>query len=166
MKRFFGPVSLMAALAVAVAAVCAGTAVGSSVTFKASYSGKVTEVVNGSNVTGTPSGKGTASLIGKGSMTGKVAGNTASSTGCSPLTGTGALKGRKGTLKLKLTNTPSPSTACGAESDHNSIDFYGTAKVTGGTGALKKAKGSLHYSGHYDRGTGAFNVKLTGTLKY
>jgi hypothetical protein len=164
MKRFVGLVSLIAVLAAAV--VYVGAAAGSSTNFTAKYSGKVHEVVNGSNVTGTPNGKGTASLIGKGSMTGTVKGNQSSSTGCTPLTGTGTLKGSKGTLKLKLTNSPSPSTACGAQDDHNSIDFYGTAKVTGGTGALKKAAGSLHYSGHYDRGTGAFNVKLTGTLKH
>jgi len=167
MKRFAGTASLIAVLAAAV--VYVGAAAGSStksITFTAKYSGQVHEVVNGSNVTGTPNGKGTASLIGKGTMTGTVKGSTSSSTGCTPLTGTGALKGPKGTLKLKLTNSPSPSTACGSQDNHNSIDFYGTAKVTGGTGALKKATGALHYSGHYDRGTGAFNVKLTGTLKH
>ena len=167
MKRFVVPVSLLVVIAFAVA--YAGTAAGSgskSIAFTAKYSGKVTEVVNGNEVTGTPNGKGTASLIGKGSMTGTVKGNQSSSTGCTPLTGTGMLKGPKGTLKLKLTNSPSPSTACGQEDDHNSIDFYGTAKVTGGTGAMKKASGNLHFSGHYDRGTGAFNVKLTGTLKH
>ena len=164
MKRFVGPLSLLVVLAVAVG--FAGTAAGSSTNFTAKYAGKVHEVVNGSNVTGTPSGKGTATLIGKGSMTGTVMGNQSSSTGCTPLTGTGTLKGPKGTLKLKLTNSPSPSTACGAQDDHNSITFYGTAKVTGGTGAVKKARGNLHYSGHYDRGTGAFSVKLTGTLKH
>jgi hypothetical protein len=164
MKRFVVPVSLFVVLAVAVAYV--GTAAGSSTTFTAKYSGKVTEVVNGNDVTGTPKGTGKASLIGRGSMTGKVMGSTSTSSGCTPLTGTGILKGPKGTLKLKLTTTPSPSTACGDQDDHNSIDFYGTAKVTGGTKVLKKASGKLHYSGHYNRGTGAFSVKLTGTLKH
>jgi len=164
MKRFLGLASLLTA--VAVAAVCVGTAVGSSVTFTAKYSGKVTEVVNGSNVTATAKGKGTATAIRKGTLTGTVAGNTANPP-CTPLSGKGVLKGKKGSLKLKLTNTPSPSKACAAGADdQNNISFSGTAKVTGGTGALKKARGSLHYSGHYNRGTGAFNVKLTGTLKH
>lgn len=163
MKRFVGPVSLMAALAVAVSFV--GSATGSSTNFTASYKGKVTEVVNGSNVTGTPKGSGTATLIGKGSITGKVAGNTNAQ--CSPLTGPGTLKGAKGTLSIKLTNSPAPSRACAAgQDDQNNISFSGSAKVTGGTGALKNAKGTLHFFGHYDRGTGAFNVKLTGTLKH
>jgi hypothetical protein len=161
MKRFVGPVSLIAALAVA--AVCVGSAVGSSVNFTATYKGKVTEVVNGSAVTATPKGTGKATLIGKGSMTGKVAGNTTNPP-CTPLGGPGTLKGTKGTLKLKLLTG---SRACAAgQDDQNNISFSGFAKVTGGTGALKGATGKLHYSGHYDRGTGAFNVKLTGTLKH
>jgi hypothetical protein len=161
MKRFFGPVSLIAALAVA--AVCVGSAVGSSTNFTASYSGKVTESVNGNAVTATPKGNGKATLIGKGTMTGTVSGNT-SNPPCSPLSGPGTLKGTKGTLTLKLLTG---SRACAAgQDDQNNISFSGSAKVTGGTGALKKARGTLRYSGHYDRGTGAFNVKLTGTLKH
>lgn len=161
MKRFLGPVSLIAVLAVA--AVYVGTAVGSSINFTATYKGKVTEVVKGNAVTATPKGTGKATLIGKGSLTGTVAGTT-SNPPCSPLSGPGTLKGKKGTLKLKLLTG---SRACAAGSDdQNNISFSGMAKVTGGTGALKKASGKLHYSGHYDRGTGAFNVKLTGTLKH
>jgi hypothetical protein len=161
MKRFVGPVSLIAVLAVA--ALFAGTAVGSSINFKASYKGKVTEVVNGSAVTGNTKGNGTASLIGKGTLTGTVAANT-SNPPCTPLGGPGTLKGSKGTLKLKLLTG---SRACAAgQDDQNNISFSGSAKVTGGTGALKKARGTLHFSGHYDRGTGAFNVKLVGTLKH
>jgi len=164
MKRFVGPVILLFALAVA--AVCVGTAVGSSTNFTASYKGHVTEVVNGNAVTATPKGTGKATLIGKGSLTGTVAGNT-SNPPCTPLSGPGILKGSKGKLKLKLTNTPALSRACAAgQDDQNNISFSGSAKVTGGTGALKNAKGTLHYSGHYDRGTHAFNVKLTGTLKH
>ena len=161
MKRFYGPLSLLFALAVA--SVCVGTAVGSSTNFTAKYSGHVTEVVNGSAVTATPKGTGKASLIGKGTLTGTVAGNT-SNPPCSPLSGPGTLKGPKGKLKLKLLTG---SRACAAgQDDPNNISFSGNAKVTGGTGVLKKAKGTLHYSGHYDRGTGAFNLKLTGTLKH
>jgi hypothetical protein len=164
MKRFVGPVTLVAALAIAVSYV--GSATGSSTNFKATYKGKVTEVVNGSTVNATPNGKGTATLIGKGSITGKVVGNT-SNPPCTPLTGTGVLKGTKGTLKLSLASKPAPSRACAAgQDDQNNISYSGSAKVTGGTGVLKKASGTLHYSGHYDRGTGAFNFTLTGTLKH
>jgi hypothetical protein len=161
MKRFVGLVSLIAATGVA--ALCVGPAVGSSINFTGTYSGKVTEVVNGNAVTATPKGKGKATLIGRGTMTGTVAGTT-SNPPCTPLSGPGILKGTRGTLKLKLLTG---SRACAAGSDdQNNISFSGYARVTGGTGALKRATGKLHYSGHYDRGTGAFNVKLTGTLKH
>jgi len=161
MKRFVGPVSLMFALAVAV--VYVAPAVGSSVTFTAKYSGHVTEVVNGNNVTATPNGKGRATLIGIGTMTGTVTGTTANPP-CTPLGGPGVLKGPKGKLKLKLLTG---SRACAAgEDDQNNISFSGYARVIGGTGKAKTATGKLHYSGHYQRDTGAFNVKLTGTLKY
>jgi hypothetical protein len=161
MKRFVGPVALMAVLAVA--AVCVGTAIASSTTFTATYKGHVTEVVTGSAVKATPKGTGKATLIGKGSLKGSVAANT-SNPPCSPLSGTGTLKGTHGTLKLKFLTG---SRACAAgQDDQNNISFAGKAKVTGGTAKAKRASGTLHYSGHYDRGTGAFNVKLTGTLKY
>jgi len=70
-------------------------------------------------------------------------------------------------LKLKLL-TGSRGCAAGQD-DQNNISFSGDARVIGGTGALKGATGKLHYGGHYGRvpgGTGAFTVKLTGTLKH
>ena len=39
-------------------------------------------------------------------------------------------------------------------------------KVTGGTLLFRKAKGSIHFSGSYDRTSGAFAVKLTGKFTY
>ncbi len=161
MKRRLGAAVVVGVLAVAVAFV--GTALGSNHKFTASYSGKVTEVVNGSAVTATPNGKGKGTLIGKSTLTGTVAATTANPP-CSPLSGPGILKGAKGTLKITLL---AGSRACAAgEDDPNNISFSGSAKVTGGTGTLRKAKGTLRYSGHYNRGTGAFTVKLSGTLKY
>ena len=161
MKRILGLVSLMSALAVAALGV--GTAAGSSHTFTANYSGKVTEVVNGSAVTATPKGRGRATLIGRGTITGTVSATT-SNPPCTPLGGPGTLVGLRGKLKLRLLTG---SRACAAgQDDQNNISFSGYARVTGGTGALRRATGKLHYSGHYDRGTGAFTVKLTGTLRY
>ena len=164
MKRFLGLVSLMSALAVAV--LCVGTAAGSSLsshTLTANYSGKVTEVVNGSAVTATPHGKGRSTLIGRGSLTGSVTANT-SNPPCTPLGGTGTLIGLRGKLKLRFLTG---SRACAAgQDDQNNIAYSGTARVIGATGAVKGARGTLRFSGHYDRGTGAFTVKLTGTLRY
>lgn len=150
--------------AVALVAVTAGTALAAhTAAFKGSYAGKVTEKVDGQNVTALASGTGSGSLLGKGKLSGTVAATTANPP-CSPLSGPGTLSGPKGKLKLKLV---SPSRGCAAsEEDQDSISFSGTAKVTGGTLAFRKARGTLRFSGHYNRKSGAFNVKLTGSLTY
>ena len=164
MKRVVG--SLGVFLLLAVAAMSVGTAAGSSLSshiLTANYSGKVTEVVNGTAVTATPKGTGRATLIGRGTITGTVTANT-SNPPCTPLGGPGVLSGPKGKLKLKLLTG---SRACAAgQDDQNNVSYSGYAKVIGGTGVVRRALGRLHYSGHYDRGTYAFTVKLTGTLKY
>ena len=161
MNRFRAPVSLVGGLVVA--AVVVGTAAGGSHAFIASYSGTVTEKVDGQTVTATPRGKGTGTPIGKGVLTGIVAATTANPP-CSPLNGPGTLAGTAGRLKVKLLPT---SRGCAAsEEDRNNISFSGSAKVTGGTGKFRAARGTLRFTGHYDRGDGSFSVKLRGTLKY
>jgi hypothetical protein len=147
----------------AAATILAGTAGGTTAVFKASYSGMVTEKVAGQQVTAAPRGKGTGTVIGKSTLTGTVAGTTANPP-CSPLKGPGVLAGAKGKLKVNLLPI---SRACAAgEEDRNNISFSGSAKVTGGTGKFRAAKGTLRFSGQYDRSSGAFTVKLRGTLKY
>jgi hypothetical protein len=134
-----------------------------TVTFKGSYAGQVTEKVNGADVSGLASATGTSTAVGAGTVTGTVAGTT-SNPPCSPLTGKGVLSGRKGKLKLSLLST---SRACAASAtDQNSVTFSGDAKVMGGTLKFKKAKGTIHFSGNYDRTSGAFNAKFTGKLTY
>lgn len=161
MKRLLGLASVLAALAVA--ATFVGTALGSSITFSASYAGHVTEKVSGQTVVAAPSGKGKGTPIGKSTLTGKVTATTANPP-CSPLKGPGILSGAKGKLKITLLSN---SRACVASQDQaNNISFSGSAKVTGGTGKFRGVKGTLRYSGHYDRGTGAFTVRLRGTLKH
>jgi hypothetical protein len=149
--------------ALALGATVAGTALAArSVNFKGTYAGKVTEKVVGQTVTGLASGTGTGTVVGKSKLSGTVTGNTANPP-CSPINGPGAITGPKGKLKVTVVN----SRACGAsEEDQNSITLSGTAKVNGGTVMFKKAKGSLHFSGTYDRKSGVFNVKLTGRLTY
>lgn len=161
MKRVLGLASMVAALAVA--ATWVGTALGSSTAFKASYRGTVTEKVSGSTVLAAPRGRGTGTLIGKGTLIGQVTATTANPP-CTPLKGPGTLTGAKGKLKITLLTT---SRACAAgQDDQDNISFSGSAKITGGTGIFRRAKGTLRYSGHYDRATGAFNVRLLGTLKH
>jgi hypothetical protein len=160
MKRFLGPAVLVVALTVAAFGV--GTANATLVTFVGTYAGHVTEVVNGTAVTATAKGTGKATLLGSGSMSGIVKATTANPP-CTPLSGTGVLVSPKGKLKLLLLTG---ARACAAGEDQpNNISFAGYAKVTGGAGVYRYATGKLHFSGHYNRGTGAFNVKLTGTVK-
>jgi hypothetical protein len=158
--RFRAPVSVIGGLALA--AVLVGTALGSTSTaFTASYSGTVTEKVNGQTVTAVPRGKGSGTPIGKGTLTGTVTATTANPP-CSPLNGPGVLAGTAGKLKVTLVS----SRGCAAsEDDRDNISFSGSAKVTGGTGKFRAAKGTLRFTGHYDRAGGTFTVKLRGTLK-
>jgi hypothetical protein len=160
-ERLRAPLSITGGLAVA--AVVVGTALGSSSAFVAKYSGTVTEKVNGQLVTAVPRGTGTGTPIGRSVLTGLVKATTANPP-CSPLNGPGTLTGKKG--KLKLTLLPTSRGCAASEEDSNSISFSGSAKVIGGTGKFRAAKGTLRFTGHYDRAGGTFNVKLTGTLKY
>jgi len=146
----------------AVAAVLVGTALGSTATaFTASYSGTVTEKVNGQTVTAVPRGKGSGTPIGKGTLTGTVTATTANPP-CSPLNGPGVLSGTAGKVKVTLVS----SRGCAAsEDDRDNISFSGSAKVTSGTGKFRAAKGTLRFTGHYDRAGGTFTVKLRGTLR-
>lgn len=157
--------SVSAALVVlaAIATQAAFAATSTTVTFKGAYAGTVTEKVDGQSVTALASASGSGTAVGKGKLTGTVNATTANPP-CSPLSGLGTIAGGVGKLKLSLATT---SRGCAAsEDDQNSITVSGTAKVTGGTLKFRKARGSLHFSGHYDRQAGTFNVKLTGTLTY
>ena len=164
MRHFRGLPLLIAA--VALAAIVAGTAFAATqtkVAFKGTYIGKVTEKVDGSNVTASANGAGRGTAVGVGKLAGVVKATTANPP-CSPILGPGTITGLKGKLKINVT-TGSRGCAAGAD-DQDNISVSGTAKVTGGTLKFRKAKGSLHFSGHYDRKGGTFNVTLTGSLTY
>ena len=108
-------------------------------------------------------GTGTGTVIGKSSLAGTVTATTANPP-CSPIAGTGTLGGTKGKLKITVLST---SRGCAASADDQThITVSGTVKVTGGTLVFRKAKGSIHFSGAYDRTSGAFSIKLTGKLTY
>ena len=147
------------------AALLTGTALAArSINFKGSYVGTVTEKVDGQHVTALANASGAGTVVGRGKLGGTVSATTANPP-CSPLSGPGTITGPKG--RLKLTLVPTASRGCTAsEEDQNNISFSGTARVTGGTVAFRKARGTLRFSGRYDRKAGTFNVKLTGKLTY
>jgi hypothetical protein len=154
------PVAMTATVALAVLA--ASTAVAApSKTFTASYKGKVTERVSGKTVYAAAKGAGTGNLVGKSSITGNVVADT-SNPPCGPFSGPGSIKSGKGLLKVKA--MPGSRGCAAGEDDQNNISLSGTVKILRGTGKFAKTRGSLHFSGHYDRGSGAFNVKLTGKV--
>jgi hypothetical protein len=163
--RHFRAIPFLIAAA-AVTAVVAGTALGAAqtkVAFKGTYKGNVTEKVDGSNVTAVASASGTGSAVGSSKLAGTVKATTANPP-CSPILGPGTISSAKGKLKI---NVVTGSRGCAAgEDDQDNISLSGTAKVVGGTLKFKRAKGSLHFSGHYDRKAGSFNVTLTGSLTY
>jgi hypothetical protein len=132
-----------------------------TVAFTASYSG--TAVVQVTNTTGDISANGTGkgTTIGTSAITGKGTADT-SVQPCAPFTGPGTMTAANGT-KLVFTVT-SGSQGCGDEQGEV-FSLSGKANVTSGAGKLAKAKGTLKFSGVYDRSAGTFTVKFTGTLK-
>ena len=155
-------ITLIAA-GLAAAAVTAGAAVAASNhPFAASYTGRVTERVVDDNVTGTVAGRNTAGLAGS-TLAGVVKGSQANA--CSPLSGPGTIKSGKGNIKLTIVTSKSRACAV-SEDDRNHINVSGQVKVTGGTGKYAGASGLLTIKGTYNRSTGTFSVKFSGSLKY
>ena len=165
MRRFRAFLAAVAAIGLVAAAgtALAATPKPKTVVFKGTYAGHVTEKVDGQNVTASTLGNGTGTAVGKGTVTGIVTATTANPP-CSPLAGTGFITGPKG--KLKMTVLPTSRGCAASQEDQNNITVSGNAKVAGGTAMFKKAKGAIHFSGSYDRGTGNFQIKLTGKFTY
>ena len=160
------------AVAVAVAAITAtalgaGIAVGGTtarsdvVSFTSSWSGKATVTVTDNVADISADGTGQATLLGAATITGKGTGDS-SVQPCVPFTGKGAMTSTRGSSSLSFEVVPG-SNGCGDEAG-NVFSVTGRATVTGGTGSLAKATGSLKLTGLYDRGAGTFSVKLAGKL--
>jgi hypothetical protein len=152
----------IAALAVAAltGAVAASAAPSKSVPFTGNYAGTASTQVsdNVANISAQGTGKG--SLIGAGKLTGSGTGD-ASQQPCVPFGGLGKITGASGTIQFKVITG---SQGCGDEGGHI-FSLKGTATVLKATGKLAKAKGSLRFTGVYDRDGGTFSVKFTGLLK-
>jgi len=151
------PVAVFAALALVAGTAVAGTTV-KKLPFTASYTGNATTKITNSVAAISATGTGTGTFVGKSTISGLGSGDT-SQQPCVPFTGTGVLKGT-GSLTFKV--APG-SMSCGDDSGEN-FAISGHATVIKGTGKLAKAKGTLKMTGTYTHSTGAFTLKLFGTL--
>jgi len=115
--------------------------------------------VNGDLADITATGAGTATLLRKTKMTAKGAGTK--SEPCPLFGGIASLAGTGGKINFKI--PPNAGNGC-TDEEGNTFNLVGRATITGGTLKYKKAKGSFKFSGTYDRGTGNFSVKFTGTV--
>lgn len=153
----FTVTTALAALALVVAAVAMATT--KPIAFVGTYKGTATTNQTDNTVAITASGTGIGTLIGAGKIAGVGSGDT-SQRPCVPFTGTGSMKGAKGTIIFKV--NPG-ATSCGDDAGQL-FSFTGKATVLKATGALLKAKGTLKMTGTYDRTSGAFSVKFKGAL--
>lgn len=156
----------LAALVIAVAAVSATSALAqqtAKTAFKASYAGTAVTKVTGDRIDYQANGTGSGTLVKKSKIQGVGVGDK-STPPCAPFNGPGSITSAAGKLKLSVLRT---SRACAAsESDTDNVSLSGTVKVLGGTLKFKRAKGSLHFSGHFTRSTGRFTLQIRGTLTY
>ncbi|MBM2822397.1 MAG: hypothetical protein HW413_1143 [Thermoleophilia bacterium] len=165
MKRKFlraGVVALgVAAAAVLVGTAWAGTESGNAkiVPFTAKYAGTATVKITDGIADIAANGVGTGTPIGKGKITGKGKGDSTQQP-CVPFTGPGSMTGTKGNINFLV--LPGAS-GCGDE-EGQVFSVSGRAKVLKGTKAFKTAKGTLKFTGVYDRGQGTFSIKFTGKL--
>jgi hypothetical protein len=159
MRRF--RISLVAVVVAALAAATAASAlVPKNIPFTAKYAGQASAKVDGNVADLSATGTGVGTLIGAGKITGAGTGDS-SQQPCVPFGGTGSMTGAKGTIAYKLTTG---SNGCGDEGGHV-FTVSGHALVLKATGTLAKAKGTLKFTGIYNRDDGTFSVKFAGTLK-
>jgi hypothetical protein len=97
-------------------------------------------------------------LVGTSKISGKGVGDT-SVQPCATWSGKGAIVGTGGKINLVV----SMANAC-PNSDQSQAAVSGTATVKGGAGKYAKAKGSLKFTGNYNRTKGTFTVKFTGAI--
>ena len=99
--------------------------------------------------------------FGVGKVTGTGTSSADKTAACQTFNGTGTLTGAAGAkLNFKITGAQ----ACG-DWEEGPFSISGRATVTSGTGAYKKAKGSLKVSGIYNGASKkTFSVKFAGKL--
>ena len=160
----------MAGVIASPASMSAATAKTKTVAFKGSYSGTASLLISGKSIkVMSVKGRGSASVVGAGTLSGTAKGTSNGSSSCVPFNGSGAIKGASGTIKLS-TSISSAKGCSSGQSGPVTITITGTAKATGGTGKAKGANGNLRYTGklHLKNTTGSqsgsFNASISGKL--
>jgi len=148
------------ALVVSASALAATSHSTKVIPFSAKYAGTATAKVTDNVADIAANGSGTGTLLGSSKISGTAKGD-ASAQPCVPFQGPGTIVGAAGT-KLLFT-VIAASQGCGDEAGQV-FSISGKAKVTKGLGKLKNTKGTLKFTGIYDRGAGTFSVKFTGSL--
>jgi hypothetical protein len=127
--------------------------------FAASYSGHGSGVVTGTRASGSATMTGRGRFIGSGTLNGSGHGVFVSRS-CIVFSGTAVLKGSRGSIKLAARH----ARACGIRG--NAVSFSGTARVTGGSGTVARAHGTLAFRGRYLRSSGAVTISFRGRIRF
>lgn len=152
--------ALATAMSVAAGALASTTEGAATIAFTAKYAGTAVVKVTDDVAAITANGPGKGTVIGAGKVTGVGKGD-ASQQPCVPFSGTGKMTGvASTTIFFKVVST---SKGCGDEAGEY-FSISGKALVTKATGKLAGRKGTLKFTGLYNRGAGTFTVKFTGSL--
>lgn len=140
------------------------------VTFKGSYSGTASLLINGDSIKIlSVTGHGSASIVGASSLTGIGSATSSGNSQCVPFKGTGAIKGSAATIKFSVSTSTSKGCSSG-QSGPVTVTVNGIAKAKGGTGKAKGAKGNLKFKGKLKLNdttgsqTGTFSGTVSGKL--
>ena len=134
---------------------------GTSHPFSGSYTGSGTGSVSGTSASGSARASGHASIIGAGTVSGSAHGTFTSQT-CVTFSGSAVLRGAEGSITLAARHAH----ACVSGAAASNASFSGTATVTGGTGAVAGARGSLAFRGSYVGETRAVKIAFKGSISY
>jgi hypothetical protein len=158
--RKFGKSTVAFAILVAAAVTASSALAAKPIVFTGKYAGQASTQIDGNTVNISATGTGSGTLIGAGKVVGQGTGDS-SQQPCVPFGGTGTITGKSGKITYKLL---SGANGCGDEGGHV-FSVTGKLAVVKATGKLAKAKGTLKFTGIYNRDDGSFTVKFTGTLK-
>lgn len=155
--------SIIVALAAFAAALLATSALAAptKIPISGTLAGTASTKVDGNTATIAANGSGKLASLGAGKIVGTGTAPDTTQQPCTPFGGTGKITAGGSIISFTV---PQSSSGCGDEGGHT-FSIKGVFQVTKVTGKLAKAKGSIRFSGVYDRDGGTFSVKLTGTLK-